>query len=279
MGDKKMKKWKKNIRSLKDSNNMVAEIIGTVLLLGIAVAIFSTLYVVVFAYPFPTSSPNVTLIGTIEGSNIIIEHHSGEALSLDTEIPITIAGEKVLIDDRTPTARDLLDNASKEDGVWNIGERIVYPFVYNSSCSKAEIMAVDTESNSVILIGTLGIRPECDVGVKYTIDEQYLSMGDNLKPFNVTATNYKGDINKTGVKISITLPKGSIHRNNNTDKGNYNHITGIWSINNLAVGESVALTINASGYIGNDMTGIAEIVSSTFPDPNLANNKDCLTKI
>jgi len=87
-----MKKWKKNIRSLKDSNNMVAEIIGTVLLLGIAVAIFSTLYVVVFAYPFPTSSPNVILIGTIEGSNIIIEHPSGEALSLDTEIPITIAG-------------------------------------------------------------------------------------------------------------------------------------------------------------------------------------------
>ena len=71
-----MKKWKKNIRRFKDSNNMVAEIIGTVLLLGIAVAIFSTLYVVVFAYPFPTSSPNVTLIGTIEGSNIIIEHHS-----------------------------------------------------------------------------------------------------------------------------------------------------------------------------------------------------------
>jgi len=269
-----MKKWKKNIRSFKDSNSMVAEIIGTVLLLGIAVAIFSTLYVVVFAYPFPTSSPNVTLIGTIEGSNIIIEHHSGEALSLDTEI--LIGGSD---DANSFIVRDFLDNESKSDGVWNIGERIVYPFEYNISCTQAEIMTVDIESNSVILVGTLDIHPECDIGVKYTIDEQYLSMGDNLKPFNVTATNYKGDINKTGVKISITLPKDSIHRNNNTGKGNYNHNTGIWSINNLAVGESVALTINASGYIGNDMTGIAEIVSSTFPDPNLANNKAYLTPV
>jgi len=270
-----MRKWKKNIRRFKDSNNMVAEIIGTVLLLGIAVAIFSTLYVVVFAYPFPTSSPNVTLIGTIEGSNIIIEHHSGEALSLDTEILITVAGEKVLIDDRTPTARDLLDNASKEDGVWTIGERIVYPFVYNSSCSKAEIMAVDTESNSVILVGTLGIRPECDVGVKYTI----FLIGDTPQ-LNITATNCKGDINKTGVKISITLPKGLTCLSNNTGKGNYNNNTGIWSMNNLTVGESVTLTINAWGFLKDkDMTGIAEIVSSTFPDPNLANNKACLTRI
>jgi len=116
------------------------------------------------------------------------------------------------------------------------------------------------------------------VGVKYTIDEQYLSTGDNLKPFNVTATNYKGDINKTGVKISITLPKGLTCLSNNTGKGNYNHNTGIWSINNLAIGESVTLTINAWGLL-KDMAGIAEIVSSTFPDPNLANNKACLTRI
>ena len=276
MGDKKMKKWKKNIRSFKDSNSMVAEIIGTVLLLGIAVAIFSTLYVVVFAYPFPTSSPNVTLIGTIEGSNIIIEHHSGEALSLDTEIPITIAGEKVLIDDRTPTARDLLDNASKEDGVWNIGERIVYPFVYNSSCSKAEIMAVDTESNSVILVGTLGIRPECDVGVKYTI----FLMHDTPQ-LDITATSYRGDINETDIKIHVTLPDpdGLSYLGGAAEKGIYDNNTGIWDISNLTVGESVTLTIYMRGLPGGNMTGIAEIIFSTFPDPNLANNKAYLTTV
>jgi hypothetical protein len=247
---------------------MVAEIIGTVLLLGIAVAIFSTLYVVVFAYPFPTSSPNVTLIGTIEGSNIIIEHHSGEALSLDTEIPMIIAGEKVLIYNRTPTAMDLLDDASKEDGVWNIGERIVYPFVYKISGTQVEIMTVDIESNSLVLVGTLDIHPECDVGVKYTIGNQFLA-GDNPQ-LDIAATNYRGDINETDVKIHITLPDGLSHQGD-TAKGTYDNNTGIWDISNLTVGEPVTLTISTSGYSANP-TGIAEIISSTLRDVNPTND-------
>jgi len=264
-----MKKWKKNIRSLKDSNNMVAEIIGTVLLLGIAVAIFSTLYVVVFAYPFPTSSPNVTLIGTIEGSNIIIEHHSGEALSLDTEI--LIGGSD---DANSFIARDFLDDESKSDGVWNIGERIVYPFEYNISCTQVEIMTIDIESNSLVLMGTLNIHPECDVGVKYTIDNL---IGDDPQ-LNITATNYRGDINETDVKIHITLPDGLSYLGYTAEKGIYNNNADIWDISNLTVGESVTLTIYMHGFPGDNMTGIAEIVSSTVRDVNPINDVACLTR-
>jgi len=272
-----MKKWKKNIRSFKDSNNLVAEIIGTVLLLGIAVVIFSTLYIVVFAYPFPTSSPNVTLIGTIEGSNIIIEHHSGEALSLDTEIPIVIAGEKMLIDGKTPTARDLLDDTSREDDLWNIGERIVYPFNYSRNCTQVDIMTVDIESNSLVLMGTLDIHPECDVGVKYTIDKSSLYVG-NYKQFNIVATSYRGDIDEIGIKINITLPDEDVfpYIYNTTGKGSYDHTIGIWSISNLTVGESVALTIYTLAYSENP-TGIAKIVSSTLRDVNPTNDVAFLT--
>jgi len=265
-----MKKWKENIRNFKDSNSMVAEIIGTILLLGIAVAIFSTLYVVVFAYPFPTSSPNVTLIGTIEGSNIIIEHHSGESLSLDTEI--FFGGSD---DANSFIVRDFLDDESQSDGVWNIGERIVYPFEYNISCTQVEIMTFDIESNSLILMGTLDIHPECDVGVRYTIDKTSLDK-DNLKQFNIVATSYRGDINEIRIKINITLPDEDLfpYRNYTTGKGFYNRTIGIWCINNLTVGESVTLTINT--YKNDDYsknpTGIAEIISSTVRDVNPAND-------
>jgi len=260
-----MKKWKEKIRRLKDSNDMVTEIIGTVLLLGIAVAVFSTLYVIVFAYPFPTSSPNVTLIGTIEGSNIIIEHHSGEALSLDTEI--LIGGSD---DANSFFVRDFLDDESKSDEVWNIGERIVYPFEYNISCTQVEIMTVDTESNSLILIGTLDIHPECDVGVKYTIDSRSL-IGDTPQ-FNITVTKYWGDLNETDVKIHITSPDGMSYLGDAAEKGIYNKNTGIWDISNLAVGESVTLIIYMHGFPGGNMTGIAEIVSSTVRDVNPTND-------
>ena len=233
-----MKKWKKNIRNFKDSNDVVAEIIGTVLLLGIAVAIFSTLYVVVFSYPFPTSSPNVTLIGTIEGSNIIIEHHSGEALSLDAEIMV---GETNNMN--SFAVGDFLDDESKKDGVWNIGERIVYPFEYNISRTQVEIMTVDTVSNSLILMGTLDIRPECDMGLKHTVDEQFPEVGDTVN-FTITTNNYRGDINATGVKIKNTLD-GLTYQGFYTTQGSYNNSTGIWDIGELAVGQSVSLTITA----------------------------------
>jgi len=179
----------------------------------------------------------------------------------------------VLIDaNRTPTARDLLDDVSKEDGVWNIGERIVYPFEYNISCTQVEIMTVDIESNSLVLMGTLNIHPECDVGVKYTIDNYSLLYGGNIKPFDITATNYRGDINEAGIKINITLPADFFYAGNyTTRKGSYNSTTGIWDISNLVVGESVTLTISTYGYSTNP-TGIAKIISSTLIDVNPTND-------
>jgi len=234
-----MKKWKKNIRSFKESSDLVAEIIGTVLLLGIAVSIFSTLYVVVFSYPFPTSSPNVILIGTIEGNNIIIEHNGGEALSLDAEI---IIGETNNMN--SFAVGDFLDDESKINGVWNIGEKIFYPFEYNISRTQVEIMTVDTDSNSLILIGTLDIHPECDMGLKHTVDEQFPEVGDTIN-FTITANNYRGDINATGVKIKNTLLDGLTYQGFYTSHGNYNPSTGIWDIGELAVGQSVSLTITA----------------------------------
>ena len=128
-----MKKRRRINRSFKDSDDMVTEIVGTVLLLGIAVVVFFTLYGVVLSSPSPSSTSSVNLVSTIEGSYIVIEHRGGEELALDTEILIEIAGEKMPVDGKTLTARDLLDDVSKKDGVWNVGERLFYPFEYIKS--------------------------------------------------------------------------------------------------------------------------------------------------
>ena len=122
-----MKLWGKNIRSFRNSNEMVSDLVGTMVLLAISVVIFSSLYSMVLSYPFASDPATVTIIGTIDGSNIILEHRGGEALGLETTIPITIAGEKLLIDGRIPTVLDLLID-SNGDGLWNIGERLVYNF-------------------------------------------------------------------------------------------------------------------------------------------------------
>jgi len=55
---------------LKNSNDGVSEIVGTVLLLGVVVMIVFTLYFTVLSYPSPHSPTVVNLVGTVEGNNI-----------------------------------------------------------------------------------------------------------------------------------------------------------------------------------------------------------------
>ena len=138
-----MKIWGKKIKSLKDSNDVVSEIVGTILLLSIVVVVFSTLYSTTLSYPFSPAPPNTSLVGTVDGSTIVIEHRGGDSLSLDTKISITINNSKDDI-----LARDLSVDFNG-DGLWNIGESLIYPFEYDINHTVAEIMAVDGKSNSI----------------------------------------------------------------------------------------------------------------------------------
>ena len=262
-----MKRRMKKLRSLKDSNYMVSEIVGTVLLLGVAVTVFSTLYASVFSHPSPSFEPNITLVGTIEGSNIIIEHRSGEALGLDTEI-------KISNDELPHIAGDYLDEKSKEDGVWNIGERVSIPFTYNIAETQAEIMVIDKHSNSLLLIGTLDITPECDLGIKYTINTQLSN-----PQFNITLTAYRGDINEIHAKTYIKLPGGWFSKYHTTTKGNYTPGTGIWDVDSITVGEAVTLTIDVAPGSPGSTDGFAEIIYSSILDTNPENNKAYVSPI
>ena len=267
METEKMKRWGKNIRSLKDSNDMVAEIVGTVVLLGITVAFFSTLYVIALSYPFDTSEPNPTIVATVEGKNIIFEHRGGNELSLETKIVIDIGNETFSM-----TAGELLIDSNGNDK-WNIGEKLAYQFNYSLNLLEADVISIDVGSNKVILLGTLDIHPECDIGIEIMVEEKYLG----TPRFIITATNYRGDIDATVVKIKITLPDDLIYRGYFTTQGDYNPITGIWNVDNLPVGDFVILKIYMWGKPHSGMTGVAELLSSTPMDINPANNKAYIT--
>ena len=133
----------------KRSNDAVADIVGTVMMLGIAVSLIAMVYISVLSYPFTPSPISADLIGSVDGNNIIIEHHGGDSLSLSTEIAITVGGSTTRV-----TVEDYLDDESKEDGLWNIGERVVYS---DETLTGLQVKAVvvDVKSNSAILMGIL----------------------------------------------------------------------------------------------------------------------------
>ena len=131
---------------MKSTNIAVSETVGTLLLLGISVSLFSVIYLSVsIVSPSPTR-PSVNLICTVEKNNITLEHRGGKTLDLDTEIIVTINGTN-----ETLTVNDYMNNESKENGVWNIGERVVYP-AGDITDLKVSVTVVDVYSNSVIMM-------------------------------------------------------------------------------------------------------------------------------
>lgn len=141
------------------TNPGVSDVLGTILLLGMAVALFSVLSAVVLSYPFHPSTPEVNIIGFIDGNNIILEHLGGENLGLDTRIIVTINNT----DSYQFNVNDdsILDDNLKNDGYWNIGENVVINATDNPvfnrdiKTSKVDVTVVDVMSNSVVLMGTL----------------------------------------------------------------------------------------------------------------------------
>ena len=236
-----MKKQKRTLRRFKDSNDMVSEVIGTVLLLGITVALFSTLYVTVISHPAPPDPTFVNLVGTVEGNNIILEHRGGDPLDLDTKISITIGDE---IKDITIGDENYLDEDTRSDNQWNVGERLVYPFEYNLDNAKAEVLSVDGKSNSIIMTGTIDITPECDIGLKQTTDTRFPPVGSTVI-VTTKATMYWGNIDATSVIINNILPDNLDYQSHLTNQGCYDSDTGIWEIDSLVSGGSVMLDISA----------------------------------
>jgi hypothetical protein len=132
-------------------NNAISEIVGTALLLGIAIGLFAVVQIMVLTIPDTNTTPMVHLAGTIdtesESGNIIIEHHGGESLSKDTIIYIYI--NDML--NKNFSRSDTLD-----DDFWDIGEKVVYtPTEVIEEDSKVSVAVVDAETNSLVMMVTL----------------------------------------------------------------------------------------------------------------------------
>jgi hypothetical protein len=131
---------------MKRDNKAVSEIVGTMILLGISISLFSVIYFSVMTiYPISTS-PSVNLICSFDNNSLIIEHRGGKTLDLDTKIIVTIDGTSYNF-----VIYDYLNNASKENDKWNIGEQVVYP-IGEIKDKKVSLSVIDVHSNSVIMM-------------------------------------------------------------------------------------------------------------------------------
>ena len=131
---------------MKRDNKAVSETVGTLMLLGISVSLFSVLYISIGTIYPSSSSPSANLLSSIENNNIIIEHRGGKTLDFNTKFIVTI--NKI---DSTYVVYDYLSNESRNDSGWNFGEKVVSP-VGDLTGKKVTLSVIDIKSNSIILI-------------------------------------------------------------------------------------------------------------------------------
>ena len=94
-------------------------------------------------------------------------------------------------------------------------------------------------------------------------------MGDTIK-FIVTITNNGPHADKN-VNTTIDLGEFLDYLSSNSDKGTYNPNTGVWTIGDLNVGETITLEIIATPNTVAEITASSEAINGS-EDSNLANN-------
>ena len=143
------------------------------------------MYNTILSIPAPDSPTIVEISGKFFENQIILTHRGGESLGINSEIFLTVGGNL-----KNLFVGDYLDDKSKEDGFWNLGEEFVYPVLYDFDYSiypDVGIVAFDQNSNSVVFMGE-GVRlyPVGDLSVVITVDNRFPAKGEFII-FNVTA--------------------------------------------------------------------------------------------
>jgi hypothetical protein len=130
----------------------VSEILGTVLILALAVTSVSIIYLQVLGSLNPVDTNNVTIIGKIEEGTPVFEFQRGESLGYDTNISITLAG---LITSYFSPLDNIINNLG-DNQEWNIGERIfLKDCSFNDKNIHVEATVIDTKTNSIVFWGIL----------------------------------------------------------------------------------------------------------------------------
>ena len=271
-------------KRFKHQNKAVSEVLGTVLLLVISVSVFTVVYASFFSVDLGSDVPSVSLIGVIENNNLIILHQGGEDIGLDTRvimspIPNVDGSQNVEVN-------DYLDPDETKDGKWNIGESFNFDLDTLSGFLEfnlLDVMVVDTDSQTVIMMGTIKEAPSADIEISIEITE-----GSSTPPIGSTigitfTAKNNGPCETDDVSVEIVLPEILSLVETPVGDGNYDKESGMWDIGYIDAGDSanikmklrvinlstidtqLALIIDGSDYMdatewNNIVNGIADAI-------------------
>lgn len=167
-------------RSWSDSG--VSEVVGTILILGMTVVLFSGIILWVTSIPTPQASTKLEIAGSRipidqnsspEGVNVTLTHRGGEALHYATTKLVVLVNSAGLTSTEILRTKGLLTygvDAGKpyglidgSDDTWNINERWTYTNRSVGSNDNVTVIVIDAQRSVVLwqqeLVGPIGTHP------------------------------------------------------------------------------------------------------------------------
>jgi hypothetical protein len=248
-------------------NEAVSEVLGTLLLIGIGVSLFVLLAIVTFSMPsvfFSDTPPSVNIIGRIEGNSVVFEHHGGESMPLDTEITVMFAETPVVM-----KVGDVLDSASKADGEWNIGEKIV---ILNNNPNlpimQISVTITDKASNTVVMRGVLQEGSQAVNPIAVTLNADSITTNTAKIYMHYDFRYYIGT-----KKVCFTYIKASVYNANTSAPWNstgwvqvFNH-NGSYNFNLIGLNENTEYLYQAWVQYNSSTNATQKIASSGTINP------------
>ena len=135
------------------STTAVSEIIGTILLLSISIALLCVLYIIVLhnaTSPLTSDHTSTSqLIATVEEKDVILENRGGISVPMNAKLVFTIGGQEYFA-----KVSDCVEDTNG-DGMWSIGERVMFtpPSIDSLIGLQVSISIINPDSNSMIMEG------------------------------------------------------------------------------------------------------------------------------
>lgn len=259
----------------------VSEIVGTVLLLAIAVTAFSVLAIYVYSNTSPsTAPPDLNLAGYLnEEQHIIIEHKGGDDAKLG-EVKLTIwKGEVDSVTFHFNANGELVGEhgtfSGDGDGYWNLGEYIdinATAIFGNITHWQISAVVIDDASNSIIFSGILqsGITRTVPPVVRFTYapwdpktqEIVVFNASQSYDPDGGSIVTYQWDFNNDGVVDGY----GVVVVHQYTSAGTYNV--------SLTITDDEGQTASATTGYGLNIPGSVNVTDNQYPIANFSWNND-----
>ena len=194
------------------------------------------------------------------------------------------AAVNVKVTDKLPEGLIFIASSGSYDnstGVWTVGDlakgeskSLVITTLVNITNKTIENVAnatSDTPGNTTPGNNTTDVGSIADLQVIKLVSNSTAKKGD-IVTWTIVVTNNGPDV-AVNVKVTDKLPDGLIYNGHDADVGLYDPSQGIWTVGDMAKGDSYELVISTIVGINNGTIENVAVVSSSTPDNNTGNNK------